>query len=327
MLPDSLTRGLPSVSDSWAGFLHGGREEPARFDRFLRSIRPGPRPGLWYIHLLLPHSPWQYLPDGAHYDVRYPVAPWGPDEVWTRDRGIVVQNWQRHLLQVAYTDRLLGRLVARLRTNGLYDRALVIVMPDHGINFAPGEKRRPVHPENLEDIAFIPMLVKFPGQRAGRVLDEHARTIDVLPTIADVLGVRLPWHADGRSLRRGGSGADVTVRKTSGQVIAAQFAVANRRRYEDFARQLALFGSDEPVSALYAVGLFRRLLGRPLAGRALDDVHVYGTRPAEVWGRAPGARGVAVVAGGRVVATAPVYAGEYWALAPRRAAFRVVALP
>ena len=44
------------------------------------------RPTLWYLHLMLPHSPWRYLPSGARYDVR--AAPgWGPDEVWNCEPG------------------------------------------------------------------------------------------------------------------------------------------------------------------------------------------------------------------------------------------------
>jgi len=42
--------------------------------------------------------------------------------------------------------------------------------------------------------------VKLPGQRAGKVDDRHATTADVLPTVADALGVDLRWHVDGRSL-------------------------------------------------------------------------------------------------------------------------------
>jgi sulfatase-like protein len=326
VLPDRLTRSLPSVSESWSGFLERGRDEPGRFERFLESIRSGPRPGLWYVHLLLPHSPWHYLPDGTEYQARYPIPSWGPDEVWSRDRAVVVQNWQRHLLQTAYVDSLLGRLVGRLKAAGLYDRALLVVLPDHGINFAPGEKRRPVWPHNLEDIAYVPLLVKYPQQTRGRVRDEHVQTIDVLPTIADVLGVGVPWHVDGRSLRGPGDGDEVTVRKVSGRVLSAPLRELDRRRYADLRRQLALFGSDEPASSLYGVGPFRGLLGRRVSGARVTGFHTRGSRPVQLWGRAPGARGVAVVARGHVVATAPVYDGEFWALAPRAGSFEVVAL-
>src|SRR4029078_741624 len=46
----------------------------------------------------------------------------------------------------------------------------------------------------------IPLFVKYPRQRKGAVDSRAARTVDVLPTIADVLGIRMPWHVDGNSL-------------------------------------------------------------------------------------------------------------------------------
>ena len=42
---------------------------------------------------------------------------------------------------------------------------------------------------NVEDIAPVPLFVKLPGQRRGRVVGRHVETIDVLPTILDVARV------------------------------------------------------------------------------------------------------------------------------------------
>ena len=112
---------------------------------------------------------------------------------------LVRQLYQRHLLQLGYTDRLLGRLIARLEETGLWDEALVVVTADHGVSFRVGQSdRRAVTAENVEDIAPIPLFVKAPGQDRGRVTTGPVQTIDVLPTIADALGVRLPWKVDGR---------------------------------------------------------------------------------------------------------------------------------
>ena len=80
----------------------------------------------------------------------------------------------------------------------------MVVLADHGVSFVPGGNARLVDRDNIADIARVPLFVKLPGQRAGRVDTRAARTIDVLPTIADVLGVRLPWRVDGRSLLANG---------------------------------------------------------------------------------------------------------------------------
>jgi len=323
LLPTRLARNLPTVSQSWQDFLHQGRDEVVRFDRFLDRLRPSDRPTLDYLHVLLPHSPWQYLPDGTRYSLRYPVPPWTTSEFWTKDEGEVVQNWQRHLLQLAFADRLLGRFVARLRQTGLWDRALVIVTADEGIGFHAGHKRRPVWPGNLQDNAFVPLFVKLPHQTRGRTIWKHVPTMDVLPTIASVLGVRVPWRTDGRPVfAPGGPEEDeVGVLKASGERISAPLRDVLARRHADLAEQLALFGSDEPGSTLFGVGPFRGLLGRA-AGRVAADGSVRldrGRAALEVSGSVEGARAVAVAVGGRIRAVVPVYAGRFWALLPKPA--------
>ena len=180
--------------------LLGGGGRPARFDAWVRSIRPSSPPALNFKHVLLPHVPWQYLPDGHGYGRGggRPPGLTGPQAA--NDPFLVRQRYQRHLLQAGFTDRLLGRLIARLRETGLWDRALVVVTADHGVSFRVGQAdRRAVTPENVEDIAPVPLFVKAPGQRTGRVSTRPVETIDILPTIADELGVHLPWRVDGRS--------------------------------------------------------------------------------------------------------------------------------
>jgi hypothetical protein len=325
LLPDDLTGWVPSIANGWDNFLRDASKhhDPGRIDRrFLDSLRPQPRPSLWYLHVMLPHSPWRYLPSGARYDV--PAAPgWGSDEVWDSNQAAVDQSWQRHLLQLGYADGVLARLVARLKTTGLYDRALLVVTADHGVSFRAGEKRRPLSPANLQDIAYVPLFVKPPGQAQGREVRTLARTIDIVPTIADAVGIPIPWRVDGRSLLRPRTpGGDVVLIKDKGRRFTVPAATLEKRHEAALRRQLRLFGSDQPLATLFAVGPDRGLLGHSFEGRrgvdAIDPVG--GSGPlVQVSGRASHARSVAVVVGGRVVAVAPVVQGRFWALVPRNA--------
>ena len=72
---------------------------------------------------------------------------------------------------------------------------------DHGLAFKPGLSRRTINRRTFGEIAGVPLFIKAPGQRAGRIVDAPARTIDILPTVADQLGVAMPWEVEGRSLR------------------------------------------------------------------------------------------------------------------------------
>ena len=170
------------------------------FRSFLSSLEPGSRPLLAYVHLTYPHFPWQFLPSGKRYDGNGGRIPGFEGTAWGDDEFLVAQAQQRYLLQLGFADQLVGQLVARLRSSGLYERALFIVLADHGVSFRPGDRRRALSETNLEDIAFVPLFVKTPGQRAGGTSDAAVQTVDVLPTIADVLGVDVPWKVDGASL-------------------------------------------------------------------------------------------------------------------------------
>ena len=84
-----------------------------------------------------------------------------------------------------------------------------MVAADHGVSFRPDGPRRNVTPANVGEIGGVPLFVKAPGQRAGRIDPTPARTIDILPTIGDYLGAR--WDSEGRSLRKPRSSDKVVV--------------------------------------------------------------------------------------------------------------------
>jgi hypothetical protein len=157
-------------------------------------------------------------------------------------------------------------LLARLREAGLYRRALVVVTADHGVSYRPGEPRRAPDGGNASDIAAVPLLIKYPG-RAGAVDDSFVRTIDVVPTIAHVLGARLPYDADGRPVDAGGPpSGEVEVRRGSSEYeTKLSFADFVRRRQAGLRRMVDLFGSDDGGRRLYANGPNWDLLGRPVS--------------------------------------------------------------
>jgi Sulfatase len=350
-LPEDVAQSLPSVSDTWGEFAGGGagggqsqrdgRDARAeveaategaraeRFEEFVDGVEGGGRPALHFKHSMFPHVPWEYLPSGRRYrsGASEPVPGLVPSSGTQPFRGefLVDQAYQRHLLQVGYADRLLGRLLERLRREGVYDRAAMVVVADHGVSFRPGMDRRGVTEPNFEDIASVPLLVKAPLQREGRPDDAYVRTDEVLPTLAEVLGVRLPWRTDGRS---GLSPAvdrrsSVEILRRSGKPIVLAAHEFERRQAAALARQAALFGSG--ATSLYGIGPNRELVGRPaapLGARApasaraeIEDAAALrdfdprsGFAPAHVTGRisgpGSGARPLAVALNGRIAAVA-----------------------
>ena len=278
VLPESLAAGLPAVGDRWSGlarervramsevrfrdvFADATETGAHEFETFLSEFTRAEAPStLHFVHVLLPHNPWRRLPSGRTYEASFELEGVRESGRWVEDHWQVWQGYQRHLLQVGYTDTVVGRLLDRLQSRGLYDRALVIVVADHGISFLPGQPRRGTNKRNFADIARVPLFIKLPGQRDGQTALHPARTIDILPTIADVLGVRVPWAIDGRSLLGSPvAGTDVVVVQHDGTNARASIEVLDRGMSEALRRKTAVFG--EGADSLYAVGTNVRLLG------------------------------------------------------------------
>jgi arylsulfatase A-like enzyme len=95
-----------------------------------------------------------------------------------------------------------------------------VVTADHGVSFRAGVSRRNVGAKNIGEIAGVPLLIKAPGQRRGRIVDSAARTEDILPTIGSQLGTR--WSAGGRSLEHAPRSARVTVAGENGPVTVSR---------------------------------------------------------------------------------------------------------
>lgn len=207
LLPDFLGGDqLPPIDHAWAGFA--GEDVAAGQERdygdFLENLAP--RAGeatLHYYHLPKPHFPWRQLPSGQYYtrgDETPGLVPTERGLRWTDEEWPVVQAWQRHLFQTGAVDTKLGQLLDRLHETGLYDDALVVVLSDHGVAFQPGESMRHVTGANVADVAFVPLLIKQPGQTEGRQVDRPAQLVDVLPTVLDLLDTRTDHDFDGRPL-------------------------------------------------------------------------------------------------------------------------------
>lgn len=299
LLPRDLSDRLPPISSTWMDFrdnaLHDLKNRDEEFRAFVASIHLVRRPTLWFLHTLLPHHPWRYLPSGTEY-ARATLIPGLTDDRWGSDPVLPVQAYQRHLLQVGFVDKLLGELVGRLRETGLYDRALLVVTADHGVSFRPSGARRHLTDENLAELGLVPLFVKAPNQRTGRVVDTPIRSTEVLATIADTLGIRVPWPTDA---------TPVVGRRELERKLAAALR-----------RQATLFGSD-----LFRVGPHLELLGRQVAdvpvvdrgdltselvdpGSGLSPTHVVGQIAGN--GAAAGLD-VAVAVNGTIAATARTF--------------------
>jgi hypothetical protein len=190
-----LTIGGAQTQPNWKSLRVN---QPERFQRFLAGLKPGDEPTLDFLHLLLPHHQWRYLPSGATHPPRLLGEVNGE---WGTYAWPLAVNRQAHLLQLAYTDRLLGDVIDRMEKQGIWDDALVVVTADHGESFLPGTAgRRLTRGTDTEaQVAWVPVFLKEPGQTKGTTSDANWEQVDLLPTMADALDMDVPFKVDGIS--------------------------------------------------------------------------------------------------------------------------------
>lgn len=138
------------------------------------STRPPGKPFFFFLHLFEPHTPYT------------PPEPF-------RSRFASPYDGE-----IATADAIVGRFIGFLKRSAIYDRALIILLSDHGEGL--GQHGEDEHGIFLyrEDI-HVPLIVKLPkSQRANTSVVTPVQLIDVLPTVASVVGI--PVKAAGRSL-------------------------------------------------------------------------------------------------------------------------------
>jgi arylsulfatase A-like enzyme/tetratricopeptide (TPR) repeat protein len=144
---------------------------------WLRRAAPGPKPVFAFLHLYEPHSP--YTPPEP-FASRYRTVPYDGE--------------------IATADSIVGTFVAELKRLGLYDRAILVLLSDHGEGLGDhGEREHGLllYREALQ----VPLLLKLPGSlRHGTRVSAPAQLVDVYPTLLQLAGLPVPAALPGRSL-------------------------------------------------------------------------------------------------------------------------------
>ena len=219
-------------------------------------------PSVHFVHVALPHRPWTLSPSGF-------ATSYSPPEIEDPDDPAYAfrarMEYQLHSMQLGAADVLIGDMVDELRQTPEWKDTLIVVTSDHGTNFTPPDiGRMPVTDHNREEVYRIPLFIKAPGQTSGEVRDESAQTIDVLPSIVDLLGARVDWEFDGHSLFDGSS-AHTAPKLSDG--VDGTLAIVERR-----ARQFP-YGDD--WTALAAVGENGDLVGKQVTSFDVGDPSEY----------------------------------------------------
>jgi arylsulfatase A-like enzyme len=151
-----------------------------------------------FVNYNSPHEP--YEPPQKFVD-RIPPPPAGPKDKITR----------LYMAEAAKDDDAIGALMKTLDETGLRDKTIVVVTADHGetLSFAhsgtSGLEKMPIRYHHavsmFEETTRVPIVIVAPNQIAPKTeVKARVRTIDIAPTILDLLGLEPHPRMSGKSL-------------------------------------------------------------------------------------------------------------------------------
>ncbi len=204
--------GFGAAWNRYRNHIHegGGLRGKHVFGKAIASIAGVSKPWFLYIGTIdthvawIPKQPWieRYHPN--RYKGRFAKRFSGHDA----DRGAAALKmkpreitWVRAIYDsnVSYQDQLLGQLLDKLDEWGIADQTMIIITADHGDE--QFEAGRVGHGGTLrETLIHVPLLMHYPPMLPGGDIAEGAEVLDVVPTLADILGVPMDPEWQGESL-------------------------------------------------------------------------------------------------------------------------------
>ncbi len=123
------------------------------------------------------------------------INAWGNGIITMNDMSRMVDLYDG---EIAYLNTQLSRLFSSLRKRGMLDNTLVVVIADHGEEFA--EHGGVTHGVQLHsEITGIPLIITGPGVENNTIKTDLVGQVDVFPTILGYAGISLPESLSGIS--------------------------------------------------------------------------------------------------------------------------------
>jgi arylsulfatase A-like enzyme len=195
------------------------------FDQVLADRKPG-QPWLYFFGTTTTHRKWIRGSGKKLWGIE-PDSLKGKMPAFLPDVPEVREDVADYLGESQAVDAELGVLLERLQASGDAERTLIVVSGDHGMPGVPSGKC------NLYDHGTaVALLIKVPGVKGGRVVDDFVCLPDLAPTFMVVGGAKIPGGLYGRSL--------VSLLKSgrSGQVEPDRtWVITGRERHVDVARE------------------------------------------------------------------------------------------
>ena len=203
----AFLKGVPFPADEDVSFSAFVSEQVCDY----LERRDKSRPFFCVAGFYSPHAPWivaqrfldLYDPDQLsipkfpkNIDDQRPVDG-TKDELFSNDQLRMAR--QGYYAAVSEVDHYVGKLLDKLDQLDLTRDTIVVFTSDHGEWL--GEqllygKSYPAH----DGITRVPLIVRVPGNAAGKVHSEIVEAVDILPTLLEAAGIQVPPFVQGHSL-------------------------------------------------------------------------------------------------------------------------------
>jgi arylsulfatase A-like enzyme len=206
-------RGFGEKWDKYRNHIHqgGGLTAENVLTKGIESLSEPTSPWMLYLGTIDTHvswrakEPWMSKYDPEPYTGRFKVEASGVDmgkvasgalKISDRDKKRIIAIYDSN---VSYQDQQVGVLLAKLKEWGIADQTMLIITADHGDE--QFEHGRVGHGGAItETLVYVPLIVHYPPMVPAGKISEGAEVIDVVPTIADALGVKPDENWQGESL-------------------------------------------------------------------------------------------------------------------------------
>ena len=109
------------------------------------------------------------------------------------DTPAVREDWKRNYELITAMDSWAGSLIKEIKDQGLYEETIIFFWSDHGVGL-PRAKRWLYHSGT-----HVPLIVRIPGQLAGKVDHQLVSSIDFGPTVLNLAGIKVHDNLHGRA--------------------------------------------------------------------------------------------------------------------------------
>jgi arylsulfatase A-like enzyme len=178
---------------------------------------PKDKPFFMYLPFTAPHDPRSplpkyeamYNPEGmplpANFMPSHPFSFGHKMEVrdenlapYPRTPDVIRAQWAEYAGLITHMDETIGKVIQKLKSTGLAENTLIVFLSDNGL--AMGSHGLIGKQSAYEHCMNVPMIFSGPSVPQGEVSDAKLYTLDVLPTIAEMLGIEAPSDIDGHSI-------------------------------------------------------------------------------------------------------------------------------